>query len=533
MAIVRKKVLAAKDSTSTHFPNETTMRSDDSDQAMLNHQEANTLIDPEENEGGSTHFLNEEKYNSKTNRMNASAKPGKKKVKADADLETDSFTGTDPDMPSAAGDPDQHRGEDPDSGVLAGSSEDDPQFMDNAEDPAEGYLTVGEFDDEDMEEDDMEVNAADEMEHAFAPQSLLDVDNDDTGGSTHFKNLEEDTPESRRMNAAFDDEDMEDEEVEAGMDEESDEMDDWGSEEGGATYDASTQVSADEMPVVDIDGMDDKEGEDVVFASIGLRVHAIKANRIIATLTKKTAVAAGHGDVYLSDQFQDVVGVEMAKHGLRAGLKGMGFKMATVNVAKAELINKRVDAKVKQVTAAVRRTSHAQTEAFEQCAAIAAVGINRQYFKDTSNELRAALEEELQAAGVRGATKLVRRVFASKGVAYAKAIVTLATKLQAMPEATRNTFAEALDMTSDGTDQEIEDTSMYGDSSSPDFQAMYTADSEEDGEFADEFEDETESPSTVHAALSRPLKKTNVSASKVGYSVTAAAILSGDAPFPY
>jgi hypothetical protein len=251
-------------------------------------------------------------------------------------------------------------------------------------------------------------------------------------------------------------------------------------------------------------------------------------------MNKKTAVAAGHGDVYLSEQFQEVVGVEMAKHGLRAGLKSMGFRMSTVNVAKAELINKRVEAKVKQVTAAVRRTSHAQSEAFEQCAAIAAVGINRQYFKDTHNELRAALEEELQAAGVRGATKLVRNIFASKGVAYAKAIVTLATKLQAMPEATRNQFAAALDMTSEGDEGGgFGDEGLYGDSSSPDFQAMYTAESEDDGEFADEFEDEVESPSTVHAALSRPLKKLNVNASKTGYSVTAAAILSGDAPWPY
>src|SRR6202008_2039930 len=114
-----------------------------------------------------------------------------------------------------------------------------------------------------------------------------------------------------------------------------------------------------------------------------------------------------------------------------------------------EVVNRRVDAKVKQVTAAVRRTSQSAREATEQCMAIAAVGINRQFFKDTHNELRAALEEELQAAGVRGATKLVRHVFASKGVAYAKAIVTLATKLQAMPESTRNQFAEALDMTSE------------------------------------------------------------------------------------
>lgn len=527
MAIVRKKVVAGiEGAPSTHFPNETTMKPDYSGQEMLNHQKWNTLLDPEDiDEGGSTHFLNLEKDTKETRRMNASAiqaakaSNGKKKVKADVDLETDEFA------PGGGFEEDEPEGEH----TLesdAGSAEENKQFMDNSEDPAEGYLTVGEFDDEEEEPEDdedlEEVSAAEEeLEQPFAPQSLLETEEDREPGSTHFKNLEQDTPESRRMNAAAEN-DEEEEDLE----------DDWGTaDEGSDVYKAAAE--GDEMPVVDIDEMDDKDSEDVVFASIGVRVHAIKANRIIASMGKKMAVQAGHGDHYMSDQFQDVVGVEMAKHGLRAGLTSMGFKLATVNVARAETVNRRVDAKVKQVTAAVRRTNQSAREATEQCMAIAAVGINRQYFKDTHNELRAALEEEMQAAGVRGATKLIRRVFASKGVSYAKAIVTLATKLQAMPEATRNQFAEALDMTSDEP-EELSDESMYGDSSSPDFQAMYTAEAEDD-EFADEFEDETESPTTIHAALARPLQKQKqqISASKTGYSVTAAAILSGDAPFLY
>ena len=516
MAIVRKKITAAQFPT-THFPNEEKKAPEYSGFSLENNQDSMLLIDPDEAEGGSTHFLNEEKDTKETRRMNANVKTqAAKRVKADADLDTDSFSGTDPDMSSPEADPDLFTGADPDSGVKAGSAEGDEQFLDNDVDPAEGYLTVGEFDEEEEgDEDEMEeVNAADELEHGFTPQSLLDTDNDDEGGSTHFKNDEEDTPESRRMNAALDEDD------------EADEENDWGAEEDGKEYSAATE---DDMPVVDIDAMDDKDSEDVVFASIGLRVHAIKANRIIASLGKKQAIKAGHGEHYMSDQFQDVVGVEMAKHGLRAGLKSMGFSLATVNVGRTEVLNKRVEAKVKSVTAAVRRTSQAATSALDQCLAIAAVGINRQYFKDTKNELRAALEDELAAAGVRGASKLVRSVFASHGVTYAKAIVTLATKLQAMPESARNTFAEALDMTSDeGMD---DDQNLYGDSASPDFQAMYTAEAEDDGEFADEFEDEIESPSTVHAALSRPLQKTRTQTKASSHSLTAKAILNGDAPF--
>lgn len=529
MAIVTKKrkVAAARESTSLHFPNETTKAVEESKQPLLNHMDAETLIDPEDttDDQGSTHFKNETKYSKTTNRLNAgtTATASKKKVVA---LETpETFgkkppKGSDKPVPLAKESPKKS----PTQADLADDAADldevaadtmdeqcdevglqDTQHMDNLEDPAAGYLTVGSEDDEfddDMDDDEDEVDAGAELEDnaGSTPQSLLEVGDD-----------EEWDPDTAVV-SEFDD------------------GDDEFSEEDEDQIDAAVAViSADDMPVVDVDGTDD-EGDDVVFASIGMQLHAIKANRIVASLGKKRAVKAGHGDVYLSDQFQDVVGVEMSKHGLRAGLAKMGFALATVNVAKNELINKRVEAKAAKVTAAVRRTTHQSNEALGQCLAIAAVGINRQYFKDARNELRAALEEELEAAGVRNATRLVRRVFASKGVDYAKSILTLATKLVNLPETARNQFAAALDMTTDGEIEDDEDT--FGQPSDPEF---VTAEGD-DEEFDDEFEDEIESPESVHAALARPatrVERREVSASKAGYSVNAMAILSGKAPLPF
>src|ERR1700722_20184260 len=154
MAIVRKKVTAAQTSTSTHFPNLEKKTAEDSGQEMLNHQEANTLIDPEEDEGGNTHFLNEEKDTKETRRMNASisaaakrkgpphvpskgAGPVLERKKKEAEEKKKKA--------EAAFDEDMFSGEDPDSGVEAHDMEEDPQALPNEEDPAEGYLTVGEF----------------------------------------------------------------------------------------------------------------------------------------------------------------------------------------------------------------------------------------------------------------------------------------------------------------------------------------------------------------------------------------------------
>ncbi|MGF3976656.1 hypothetical protein, partial [Staphylococcus aureus] len=158
--------------------------------------------------------------------------------------------------------------------------------------------------------------------------------------------------------------------------------------------------------------------DDVVFANTGNgTVLALKGKRVIASMDKRAAIKAGAQDMYQSENYAEVTQHEMGRQGLRAGLKSMGFVLATVNVGKAEVLNKRVEAKAKKLTAGLRAVAAEQDESMEQCLAIAAVGINRAgYFKDVRNELRAALEDEFAAAGVRNADKLIRRVFASHGV---------------------------------------------------------------------------------------------------------------------
>lgn len=530
MAIIRKKKVTAaeRESTSTHFPNETKKKPEDSDSSVVNNQTPNDLLVDPEDVPGSTHFTNDEKFSEKTNRIHAS-KTKKAPLKAGK-------TFGDEDFPEEEEDQDAEFGEDedPDSGVEAGTEEEacedtngDTQHTPNGEgsNPADGYLTVGDADEDDLDED-MEEDEGDEVDASeIDPASL---GKGDTKQQTMVVEDDDWDPEQASVDEFEDEEDEGDEPEE--------EIED---EVEASVKRKPTTAASDQMDLVDVDGTDDL-GDDVVFATVGTRLHAIKGNRIVASLGKKYAVKAGHADMYLSDQFQDVLGVEMSKHGLRAGLAKMGFVLAKVDITKNEVINKRVEAKSKQVTAAIRRSTVASNSAMAQCLAIASVGINRSYFKDTKNELRAALQEELEAAGVRGANAMLRRVFASKGVEYAKSIITLASKLSELPEKARNQFVAALDMTADGTEDETDDLDdeddLNGDSASPDFQAEYAdADGEDaDEDFDDDFEEEIEAPETVAAALSRPIhRRSKVSAKAAGYSVSAAAVLSGDAPFPW
>lgn len=517
MAIIAKKrrVTAAQDSTSLHFPNMETKKEEDSGQKLENNfSPSDLLIDPDD-VPGSTHFTNNEKFSEKTNRIHSALKKpvkAKKAVKAEfEDDEVDEEMG-DPDAIEMEDDPDgDFPAGDEDAEVDADVSLDDDgegvpgdtQHLPNDVDPTKGYITTGGADDDDeFDAEEDEVNASfpeDDEEVELVPgaspqQSLLQVDED-------WDPTEE---------AVTADAEEEGDEDDGSLDQPSDEMEEDEDEEieARARATARSRASAgDEMPLVDVDGTDD-EGDDVLFASHGMRLHAIKANRIVASMGKKLAVKAHQEDVYMSDEFQDVTYAEMSKHGLRAGLQKMGFALATVNVSKNEVLNKRVTAKAQAVTAAVRRQGHGRDSVMKQCLAIAAVGINRQGFQGVRNELRAAFVDELESAGMRGAKALVRQVFAAHAVDYSKSLLTLATKLAGMPEVARNAVAASLDMT-DESEME-DDVPEFGDSAAPDFQAEYADSADED--FEEEMEDEMEEPQTLTAALSRPLMKTRATA---------------------
>lgn len=261
---------------------------------------------------------------------------------------------------------------------------------------------------------------------------------------------------------------------------------------------------AEAIALVDADEVTDEfdeEDEDLQFATIANAVHVIRSNRIIASMGAATAKKIGASDVYLTPQFQDVVVANMGAKGLRKGLVQSGFVLAKVKIsssskATAKAVQAKVEAGLNKKVEAMAK----QQKAMEQSLAIAAVGINRRFFKDVNNELKANLEAELVQAGVRGGQHIVRAMFAQYGVSYAKSILTLANKISAMPEEMRNQYAEALDMTED------ED---------------FTEEVDEELETEDEEDDFDPIPASVTAALHNPVRR-DVGVLLAGVKTTAA-----------
>jgi hypothetical protein len=284
-----------------------------------------------------------------------------------------------------------------------------------------------------------------------------------------------------------------------------------------AGYDTEEEVEAevedtfelkptnDEVAIVDADNIDDTDTE-LDFATIAKVVHVVKGNRIIASIGHASAIKASVGDVYLTPQFQEVVADTVSRRGLRKGLVASGFVLArtklTSNKVQATVINAKVKASLtKHISAQAKKD-----KAMEQSLAIAAVGINRNFFKGASNQLRAALEEELVNAGVRGGSKIVRAMFNKHGVDYAHAILSLANKISAMPEEIRDAYAENFDLVSDEDLSEVEVESDYEE---------------------DDMEDFDPEPLSVSASLQNPIRRNVGVLLSATRSSEATAILSG------
>jgi len=464
-----KQLRAAASTTMTHDGNDLNLKVEQGDAGLENSQEPMGLIDPASLDSGFTH---------------SDEKPTMPGMKAKAPT----TAGTKADKPKveangAMSEPLKDE-EIPPGGKIA--------EMDNEQDPAVGYLN---------KEADMPVinNASveddapppgSEMDDDAEPEADLEATTDDNGAGEF-----DDLPGIEASDEGDDDSEFEDLEPEAPMPEASSAMEPNASPTEEVAEFEAAPPSDEEQPLVDVDEVPDNEGsEDLVFAALGNSVHVIRSNRIIASMGPASARKLGVQDVFQGEQYEAVVAHAIDTKGLRKGLVQQGFVLAKVKMTASKATSKIVKAKVEAGMKDKLEAIAKQNKAMEQSLAIAAVGINKQYWKDVPNELKASLITELEQAGVRGAKRLVSSVFASHGVSYARQILALAQRIAAMPEEVRDNHAESLDMTSDG---DFDDDDMVESGA----ECM-------DGEPVNEFEEfETEVPASVTAALANPMHR--------------------------
>jgi len=234
------------------------------------------------------------------------------------------------------------------------------------------------------------------------------------------------------------------------------------------------------------------------------RVVAMKGHVAVASLTARDA--GQNADIMQSAVFQAAVQRQVEKVGVRAGLKAFGFKPIRVpSMSKATIARK-----VNEVQQASVNRERQREKVFAASFALAAAGLSRGRWKGYENSLRAAVEQQLQMAGVRNVKTVSARIFEEHAIPFSRSLLELASKLSAMSEESRKEMAETLDMTVDcSTDMESVEQGVSPELETVDARLMATA------------------------AVLRPLATGRQIQASVDASQAASAILEGRAPLSF
>lgn len=217
--------------------------------------------------------------------------------------------------------------------------------------------------------------------------------------------------------------------------------------------DKKDEANADEMPYNDEEAEDvdmvDMVDEDNVneMALVSMAGHyVIMANlQSIAKLSEETA--GDNKDVFNTKQFQEAILGSLQKDGLRKTIAAFKFVPLKVKARVKKHVAKLVQAGVEEKGASLKDQQTNLSKAWKQSVDIAATGINKKFFKGVANPLAQALVSELTTMGVKGAEKIVSRLFEKSGMEYSAALIKQAEVLLAKSQEMRDELADVLNIT--------------------------------------------------------------------------------------
>lgn len=331
--------------------------------------------------------------------------------------------------------------DEPEEEEAMGEAEDEvfEPAMDDSEEEDVLEEVVEPEEEESMEEESMEEDVVEEsMEEDDVEESMDDVEGDDVDVITDDTPEEDDVEDAGCGSPHSEDETKEDD-VEAEIDEED--------EPKGISFDVDDSV---ELPVetLEDDASLSESHVDVVMSSAKDHTyylfadHAPVAKFVKASASKEVAalfpneerlVAAFAGAVNASN---GTVTKEIKES---FGIQSLTVSMTVSSVIENEIHNRSQGA-VDKVTAAA--TDY--TEDFKQALSIASVGINKNFWKSSTNSVKASLVATLTSVGVHNAENMVEAAFELEGPDYLRTLLAKAVEISQKDISFRNELATAV-----------------------------------------------------------------------------------------
>lgn len=162
----------------------------------------------------------------------------------------------------------------------------------------------------------------------------------------------------------------------------------------------------------------------------------------VARLTK--ANAGEFAGVLHTSAFQRSILAVAGKDGLKAALAAYPFEAITVNFPQKNAIHAMVERRAVEASTAYSEKTEAHNAEFLQCVSLAASGMTKGFFRKHENALKRGFIDTLTTAGVKGAAKIVDKVFAGNADNYHRTLFTLAADLMTKPVDVRNELASTM-----------------------------------------------------------------------------------------
>lgn len=260
--------------------------------------------------------------------------------------------------------------------------------------------------------------------------------------------------ETQVAKAGDEEEEDSDLEVIPDEDEEESEDDEESDEETSESNDATTsketdmnveKVSVDMLTQIKTDGENSHQGLDLSFSAsvAGQPVWTAFYNGTPVAIASK-ADAGKNADIFEHPAFGNAV-IAGAKHvGVKETLTEMGFKGIAHEIAISTVIADKVEAQVAQAQDELARDRKEHAERLMAALATSAIGINRGFFADVKNPIKAQLWNALSSAGVKNAEVLIDNAFRGASDAYHTALFAKASEIIDQPLEVQESLSKAV-----------------------------------------------------------------------------------------
>jgi len=147
-------------------------------------------------------------------------------------------------------------------------------------------------------------------------------------------------------------------------------------------------------------------------------------------------------DIFVSEKYPTHVKEAAAKFGVEETLKSINAKLYAYDVSD---VAKHVEAKVREeLEAQVKAQQMKMRDEFKECVGIVLAGMNKNFFSDIDNPVKASLYQELIKAGVENPVKYIEAAFNESADEFFDVVLAKAVEYMDKPKEVRAEIAQAI-----------------------------------------------------------------------------------------